>query len=567
MLSLLLIPACLLAVAAPDLSTLAERSGFVRTGRMDEVARLCAAFEAAYPTRAHCITFGTTPQGRAMQALVLGTGKGPTVLVQGGIHAGEIDGKDAGFLFAREALEGKLLERVTVVFVPVFNVDGHERFAKNNRPNQRGPEEMGWRTTAQNLNLNRDYMKVDAPEMRAMLALLVRTDPLLYVDLHVTDGAQFQHDVAVLVDPADHAGAMHDAAITLRTNVIARVNRAGHHALAFYPSFEKDDDPASGFAVGVAPPRFSQPYWALHGRMGMLVETHSWHDYQARVLCTRDILRAILDEATLHADEWTRAAQAADAPPALHAPVELAWESTGEAKPVDFLGYAYVREPSSVSGALKTTYDETKPQVWRVPLATAVKPTVVADAPFAYVVPAEHAAWVRDKLDAHGIAYQAVGADHAAADVSVFRATEVKLADKSFEGHQGAKLKGAWTKERRAILKGALVVPVHQRLGVLAMQLFEPTAPDALVSWGFFNAAFEQKEYMESYVAEDVAAHMLKDPKVRAEFAAKLEADPAFAKDPDARLDWFYRRHPSWDERRDLYPVFRLESGPLEGSP
>ena len=94
-------------------------------------------------------------------------------LIQGGIHAGEIDGKDAGFLALREALDGKAapgaLDRQVLVFVPVFNVDGHERFGRWNRPNQRGPEEMGWRTTAQNLNLNRDYVKADAPEMQAML--------------------------------------------------------------------------------------------------------------------------------------------------------------------------------------------------------------------------------------------------------------------------------------------------------------------------------------------------------------------------------------------------------------
>jgi murein tripeptide amidase MpaA len=130
----------------------------------------------------------------------------PVVLFQGGIHAGEIDGKDAGFIALREILEGKssrgALARTTVLFVPVFNVDGHERFGAWNRPNQRGPEEMGWRATAQNLNLNRDYMKVEAPEMRAMMDLLRQWDPILYADLHVTDGAELREDVSVEIEPA-----------------------------------------------------------------------------------------------------------------------------------------------------------------------------------------------------------------------------------------------------------------------------------------------------------------------------------------------------------------------------
>src|SRR3546814_5849992 len=124
---------------------------------------------------------------------------------QGGIHAGESDGKDAGFLARRQALEGEAapgaLDRHVLLFVPVFNVDGHERFGRGNRPNQRGPEEMGWRTTAQNYNLNRDYLKADAPEMQAMLALVDAWDPILYVDLHVTDGAKFRQHVSYQVEP------------------------------------------------------------------------------------------------------------------------------------------------------------------------------------------------------------------------------------------------------------------------------------------------------------------------------------------------------------------------------
>ncbi len=133
----------------------------------------------------------------------------PVVLIQGGLHAGEINGKDAGFLALRELLDGKagkgVLDKLVWVFVPVFTVDGHERCGAWNRPTQRGTEQMGWRTTAQNFNLNRDDVKADAPEMQAMLQLVQQWDPLMYVDLHVTDGAKFEHDVPVQVEPA-HAG-------------------------------------------------------------------------------------------------------------------------------------------------------------------------------------------------------------------------------------------------------------------------------------------------------------------------------------------------------------------------
>src|SRR5690242_10603451 len=202
-------------VATGDtLETVAEHSKFVRTGRYDEVQRLCGAYAHAWPDNVRCVDFGRTPEGRPMLALVASRtgalsaaaarrGGLPVMLIQGGIHAGEIDGKDAGFIALRELLgRADALQSFVLVFVPVFNVDGHERFGRWNRPNQAGPEEMGWRGTAQNLNLNRDYTKADAPEMQALLRLLNAWDPVLYVDLHVTDGSNFQHDVSNTIDPA-----------------------------------------------------------------------------------------------------------------------------------------------------------------------------------------------------------------------------------------------------------------------------------------------------------------------------------------------------------------------------
>lgn len=564
--------------AAPPLVSVGEQSGFVRTGRYDEVTRLCAAFPAAYPGKARCVSFGVTPEGREMKALVVSEDgtlepsqarerKRPVVLAQGGIHAGEIDGKDAGFLLLRELLSGAVekgaLSAVTLVFVPVFNVDGHERWGTHHRPNQRGPVEGGWRTTAQNLNLNRDYMKADAPEMRAMLGLLREWDPVLYVDLHVTDGAKFQHDVAVLVDPALHGPpSLQSAARVLQGALMSRLKAQGHLPLDFYPAFEVDDDPASGFAVGVAPPRFSQPYWALHNRMGMLVETHSWKSYKERVRATHDVLVGVLAEARVHGAAWRQAGLELDAEVARGpGEVPLAFENTDEKRTIDFLGYRYSRAPSAVSGTLRTTYDESRPEVWKLPLLPAVKPALVVKAPRAgYVVPRGYAERVRDRLVSHGVPFSIVAATETR-EVEVFRAAGVTFGAKPYEGRMTAKVKGAWKKERHVIEAGSLYVPVTSPLGRLVVHLFEPQAPDSFVAWGDLNTAFEQKEYMEGYVAEEVAERALKDPAVAAAFAEALK-DPELQKDPSRRLDFFYQRHPSWDERKDLLPILRVDAPP-----
>src|SRR5262245_28530093 len=317
------------ATATEPLATISEQSGFQKTGRYDEVIALCAAFEKAYPKLVRSIEFGRTPEGRPMMALVVsGTGcltadearkqNLPVLLIQGGIHAGEIDGKDAGFLALREALEDRAakgsLDKLVWIFVPVFNIDGHERFGRWNRPNQRGPEEMGWRTTAQNLNLNRDYMKADAPEMQAMLRLVNEWDPLAYIDLHVTDGAKFEHDISIQVEPL-HAGdgELATAGLRFRDAVIADLAGQGSLPTPFYPSFAGREDPASGVVDHVSPPRFSHGYFQLRNRFGMLVETHSWKDYPTRVRITRNTIISLLSQIAAHGAQWLKTAHEADA--------------------------------------------------------------------------------------------------------------------------------------------------------------------------------------------------------------------------------------------------------------
>jgi hypothetical protein len=560
--------------AAP-LTTHAERSGFQQTGRYAEVGQLCHDFARAHPRQVRCTAFGRTPQGRTMWALVASQSGAltpaaarranlPVTLIQGGIHGGEIEGKDAGFLALREQLArpGALRKQV-LVFVPVFNVDGHERFGPWSRPNQRGPEQMGWRVTAQNLNLNRDYLKADAPEMQAMLGLIRAWDPLVTVDLHTTDGAQFEHDIAIMVEPLNSGdAALRDAGRGWRDGVIADLAGRGALPLPFYPSFVETDNPASGFKDSVPTPRYSHGYAPLRNRLGMLVETHSWRPYPHRVRVTRQTVDAVLDQVARHGSDWLRRAHAADARPL--GELALTWRATDEAREIEFRGYAYTRTPSEVSGALMTRYDETRPEIWRVPLRDRLVPELVRAAPGAgYVVPAEHAAWVADRLARHGLRFERLAHVRAAVPVQAWRATTVTRDATTTEGHQRMSLAGRWAAETRELPAGSLFVPIAQPLAALAMHLLEPDAPDSLAAWGRFATAFEPKEYMEPYVAEQVAREQLAaSPALRKEFTARLREDPAFAADAKARLEFFYRRTPSWDERFNLYPVLRVDARP-----
>lgn len=575
---LLTLPSHAAADAIAPLSTVAERSGFKQTGRYDEVIALCDAFAKTYPDTVQCIEFGRTPEGRPLLALIaahdnaftpeLARERKRTVLmIQGGIHPGEIDGKDAGFLALRELLDGTAakgaLDKLTLVFVPVFNVDGHERFGRWNRPNQRGPEEMGWRTTAQNYNLNRDYVKADAPEMQAMLRLIGTWDPTVYVDLHVTDGAKFEHDISITIEPV-YSGdaALRKAGLAMRTALIDKLATQGSLPVAFYPSFVTSDDPASGFADGVPTPRFSNGYTALRNRFGVLVETHSWKDYATRVRSTRNTIVDLLEMTASNGSRWRGLSVDADARAKKlgGTSVPLTYAASSKSRTIDFRGYAYTRTPSEISGALMTRYDETTPQIWKIPLRDDVQPATSVIAPTGgYVVPAAYSSWVSKALALHGIVYESLGATVPQAAVETFRADKVSFSPAPFENHATLTLEGSWKPEARDIGAGSLFVPIAQAKSRLVVAMFEPKAPDSFAAWGEFNSAFEQKEYMEDYVAEEVARDMLaSDPALARQFADKLAADPAFATDPRARLGFFARRHSSWDERLNLYPVMRV---------
>ena len=547
-------------VARPSLVSTGERSQYVRTARYDEAIQLCRDFPRAYAS-ARCDEIGKTVEGRPLLALRIGTRDKPTIYIQAGIHPGEIEGKDAGFAFLRDLLDGKVapgaLDVVSVVFVPVVNPDGHERFGPNNRVNQRGPEEMGFRTNAARLNLNRDYVKVDAPEMQAIVHELARTDPMLLVDLHTTDGAKFEHDISIGVAPfAAREDHLDETARALSDQLQERMTVLGHLPVPFYPSFVEDDRPESGFAHGEAPPRFSHYYMAARSRLGILVETHSWRTYRERALSTYHTLQAIFEAATRDGKSWRAACDEASRADAALAgkSVTLLWDNTKQSRELAFRGYAFKREKSEISGADWISYDEKTPQVWTVPYFDQLQPAITVTAPkHGYVVDGGYAPMVARILDLHGIEYEPARV----APTEVFRATKVAFAAAPYEGRMRAStIAGSWTSETRTLEHGAIFIPIAQPTARLIMHMFEPALPDSLAQWGHFNAVFERKEYMEPYVAEQVAREMLAaDPALRAAFDAAVTADPKMT--PAQKLDFFYKRHPSWDERVDLLPVYR----------
>jgi murein tripeptide amidase MpaA len=539
--------------------TPAEASDFIETPDYAATRAWLEKLVAASPLLT-LESFGTSPEGRDLYFVRASKGPGrPVVLAQGGIHAGEIDGKDAGMMLLRDiALRGKdgLLDKADLVFVPIFNVDGHERSSAWSRPNQRGPREQGWRTTAQNLNLNRDYLKADAPEMQAMIGLINKLDPVLYLDLHVTDGADFQYDINTgfvgwqgqfARSPA--IGRWLDG--RFRPAVDTALKRAGHlHDL--YVNAVDPDNLGKGIITEVDKPRYSTGYGDARRLPSVLVELHSLKNYRRRVLATyvlvEEALRLAGDEAA-----GLRAAIAADR---AARPVEATLRWKPKAEPLytmDFLGLAHDRVASAASGRKEIRWLD-RPVTQKLPVF-GEEPELTVRLPRAWWVPAS-ATSVIERLKLHGIAFETITAPKTLT-VDMVRLVDPKLGTPD-EGHVPVKAGFAHETRTETFPPGSVRVPADQPLGLLAAELLEAEAPDSALAWNFFPAILQRTEYMEPYVTAPMADAMLKaDPALQARFEAKLAADPAFAADGDARLAWFYAQTPYFDDRYLLYPIAR----------
>jgi hypothetical protein len=515
--------------------------------------------------------FGQTPLGRDLiVAIVSKDDPGhpdprfdpakPVLLAQAGIHSGEIDGKDAGLMLLRDiAVKGKdaLLERVNFLFVPIFNIDGHERASAFNRPNQRGPMVQGWRTTAQNLNLNRDYTKLDAPEMQAMIALIRAYQPDLYMDLHVTDGMDYQYDITYGFqgDRGGWAASPNIAkwlAGTYRREADAALSAQGHTPGPLI--FELDPrKPEAGLVNDGFSPRFSQTYGDMIRMASLLVENHSLKNYRRRVLGTYVLLEQSLK--TLARDGAALRAAAAQDRALRPTQLPVAWKTPEQPQSmVDFLPMAHERWRSPASGVEEVRWLGRAASPTKVPLHEVI-PAHHAERPAAYWVPPSKPE-VIERLRRHGIEVETLAAPRKVT-VDMLRLPEAKPAAGPFEGRFNLAV-GQPVAESREIEfpMGSVRVPTDQPLGDLAMTLLEPQSEDSFLAWGFFSEILQRTEYAEGYVMAPLAERMMAaDPKLKAELDAKLAAEPEFAKNPSARLSWFYARTPYYDDAYLLYPV------------
>ncbi len=549
--------------------TPAEASGFTESAGLDGARAMLARLDAASPDIA-VTTLGRSAGGRDIPLVIVAAGLDdggldalppgrPVVLVQAGIHGGEIDGLDAGLMLLRDLvatdrLEG-LFSRVTLLFVPAINADGVARTTPWGRINQRGPRHTGWRTNERNLNLNRDYTKLDTPAIRAIVRLIDRVDPLLYVDVHVTDGADYQYDVTFGWN-GPHGWSPAIAGWldrTLRPEVSRALEQAGHVPGPLIFAVDRHDI-RRGVLAWTASPRLSNGYGDARHLPTILVENHSLKSFERRVLGTRVLLEALLRVIAARGDGLA-AARTADRG-SRRSPLPLAFGRRDEpGATIRFLGVGQRVELSPITGApiarwTGTTWEE------EIPLLAYDVPRHETPRPEVYWIPPAWSA-VIERLRWHGVAMQAI-AEPREIEGLVSVLDDVRLDREYYEGRVRVSARATSERRRVRLPAGTVRVPTDQPLGDLAMLLLEPASPDSLFAWGFFPGILQRTEYAEPYVLEPLAAAMLEsDPELARTFRERLADDAEFRGSPRARLEFFHRRTPWWDARFLVYPVVR----------
>jgi hypothetical protein len=472
----------------------------------------------------------------------------------------------------------QLLDKVNFLFIPILNVDGHERSSSYNRPNQRGPKNMGWRTNAQNLNLNRDYTKIDTKEVRAVINVINEYDPILYMDIHVTDGVDYQYDITF--GGLDGMGYSKSISNWLSKNYKTKADNdltANGHIPGQLLFAVNDRDFSQGNVLGMGDPRFSDAYGDLRHTASILVENHSLKPFKQRVLGTYVLLESTLKilategkslkESTLtdRAKRETKLATKYKVP-------QMNGTASFENQSTVKLNEKPVTPPDSLkllgieSKIIKSTVTNSDYVEWTgKPVTTIIANYKASEQvdfitrPKGYFIPAS-CSEIIERIKLHGIQMETLKQSREVT-VEMYRIQEAKFQNEGgnvlpFEGHIQVSGNPVIETRKEVFPAGSVYISTDQTLGDLAVFLLEPKSADSFFSWGFFYAIFQRTEYIEPYVIEPTMTKMLADsPELQKEFEAKKAAEPDFANNPNAIYTWFYSKTKYYDEKYLLYPI------------
>ncbi len=527
---------------------------------------------AAYP-EIKIFTYGTTDFGLPLHLVVFDLsqrfdpqqarqqGKN-IVLINNAIHPGEPDGVEASMLLLREAATNakmkKNLENTVLAIIPFYNIGGVHQRGAFSRVNQKGPQEYGFRGNAKNYDLNRDFIKTDSQNMRAFATIFQYWQPDVFVDNHVTNGADYQHVLTYLATQPDKLGG--SLGQYLRQSMIPALEKAMQaRKFPMCPYVNVfGQSPDKGYPGFLDSPRYSSGYAALFATIGFVVETHMLKPYAQRVEATKQFMEALLVYLQKEGKTLQALRRQQQAEIAAQKQFAVEWQQVPERhRLIDFLGYEAVTQESRLTGQPRRYYDRSRPFRKQVPFFEYFEAKHSVEAPQAYIIPK---AWreVIALLRLNGVQMDSLAQDQVL-EVEAAYIQSYKSYTQAYEGHYPHyDTRVRREKQKVQFYKGDWVVQVQQPAKRYLIEVLEPEATDSFFNWNFFDTILQQKEGYSDYVFEDLAEQLLaENADLAARFATRKKEDPEFAKNHRAQLDFIYKNSPYYEIVHLRYPIFR----------
>ncbi|RAJ11037.1 zinc carboxypeptidase [Chitinophaga skermanii] len=483
------------------------------------------------------------------------------ILINNGIHPGEPDGIDASMMLLRDLALGKkkLPNNIVLAVIPLYNIGGSLNRTPYYRVDQNGPDEFGSRGNAQNLDLNRDFIKADSKNARVFHKIYQMTDPDVFIDNHVSNGADYQHIITLLCTQHDKLGGVMGEFMNkaFEPGLYKLMKAKGYDLIPYVNHF--GETPDSGWIEYADGPRYSSGYTSLFHTFGFVPETHMLKPYKQRVEATYALMESFIEFTSVNSEKIKQLREQTKQSVKTQQQFPLTWkEDMTKYSEREFKGYTATKKPSDISGLPRLYYDRSKPYVRNIKFFNYFNAGNFVSKPDAYIIPQGWWA-VIDLLKGNKVQMQRLEKD-TTIEVEAYRIDNYNTPQRPYEKHyihNGTKVTAQ--KERIAFHKGDYIIPMNQVANRYLIETLEPTGPDSFFNWNFFDAILGQKEGYSSYVFEDTGYEYFKQhPELQTALEEKKKQDTAFAKSASAQLNFVYRNSPYNEPGFMRYPVYRL---------
>jgi hypothetical protein len=558
-------------VFSQHITTRFEQSGGTESPTYSEIVSWWKKLDAVSPI-VNMVEMGPSDAGFPLHLILVSSDKDfeiksikakkkAIIFINNGIHPGEPDGIDASMVLVRDIAEHKykLPTNVVLAIIPVYNIGGCLNRSTNYRIDQNGPVEKGFRGNSENLDLNRDFIKCDSKEAITFTKIFHYLDPDVFVDNHVSDGADYQHVMTLLTSQHNKLGGKMGEYVNQQFEpaLYSLMKVKGYDLVPYVNHF--GETPEKGWSGYWDSPRYSSGYTTLWSTFSFTPETHMLKPYKQRVESTQALEESFIEFTSQHCKEILDLREQTRKQQLTQTSFPLAWKlDRSQSTQITYKGFEAGHKPSEVSGQMRLYYDRNKPFETKVPFYNFYRDTLSVEKPKAYIIP--QGWWkVIDRLQANNVQMRRMTRD-TSIEVQCYKIENYQSSPRPYEGHHpNNQVKISANTKTMSFRKGDWYIPLNQNANRFLVETLEPQGEDSYFSWNFFDPILGQKEGYSDYAFEDIAAEYLKsNADVKAKLDQKRSSDSAFAKNGRAQLDFVFQNSIYFEPAYLQYPVYRV---------